>query len=526
MLNRACLEYLEEFGSYDDIIVSRRLGRSMTTQKRLKTISSDLFELEEIIRSQGNVGFCLKPYIVHVRHVLVLEPVSRDHNPFRSTVKTLQIILIIPLSRRIKTMISSNQLIHHVIFSEASLFKSAVTLRRLAPQYSERNASVPGIFSLESYSRLSRHGDVPRCRNPSRAVPSRAIRALRSTIEAGSAWRKFRPAARHGSASRRRYDSENLRHARMFVRVISCSAILLVRIACSRPQSSAVFPPGRSRRARCRAVETFCGSRSATPRSMQPEDIGQRGATRPNFKKFEKRLRFEGVMAIFVNYHKRTHGLTDLFVIIRLIDLLMTTSLLRRQGDALSLNQLPLATYALWQCHTKFTAVLMPTQPQTKISLVPIRKASMASTPKHQIMEMRFRIGYCRVAGARGNLHRKEVLGSQCRFSNHLFCGGFPSKESIPNISLLPGFLAVGTGNETNPASGALAARRCPMGRCIKLVTEASEKVWGGKERDSGFIFNKIDSQKKVTKLEAKKNLKECPILLVLLLYDVLTSYY
>ncbi|CAB0013184.1 unnamed protein product, partial [Nesidiocoris tenuis] len=33
---------------------------------------------------------------------------------------------------------------------------------------------------------------------------------------------------------------------------------------------------------KCRAVETFCGSRSATPRSMQPEDIGQRGATRPN----------------------------------------------------------------------------------------------------------------------------------------------------------------------------------------------------------------------------------------------------
>ncbi|CAA9997864.1 unnamed protein product [Nesidiocoris tenuis] len=30
-------------------------------------------------------------------------------------------------------------------------------------------------------SRLSRHGDPPRCRNPSRAVPSRAIRALRST---------------------------------------------------------------------------------------------------------------------------------------------------------------------------------------------------------------------------------------------------------------------------------------------------------------------------------------------------------
>ncbi|CAB0008883.1 unnamed protein product, partial [Nesidiocoris tenuis] len=67
-------------------------------------------------------------------------------------------------------------------------------------------------------------------------------------------------AARHGSASRRRYqrlqiydrryDSENLRPARMFVCVISCSAILLVRIACSRPQSSAFFPPGRSRRAR------------------------------------------------------------------------------------------------------------------------------------------------------------------------------------------------------------------------------------------------------------------------------------
>ncbi|CAA9999733.1 unnamed protein product [Nesidiocoris tenuis] len=37
-----------------------------------------------------------------------------------------------------------------------------------------------------------------------------------------------------------------------------------------------IYDPG------CRAVETFCGSRSATPRSMQPEDIGQRGATRPN----------------------------------------------------------------------------------------------------------------------------------------------------------------------------------------------------------------------------------------------------
>ncbi|CAB0018905.1 unnamed protein product, partial [Nesidiocoris tenuis] len=61
---------------------------------------------------------------------------------------------------------------------------------------------------------------------------------------------KYGPAARHGSASRRRYDSENLRPARMFVCVISCSAILLLRIAYSRPQSSAFFPPGRSRRAR------------------------------------------------------------------------------------------------------------------------------------------------------------------------------------------------------------------------------------------------------------------------------------
>ncbi|CAA9995259.1 unnamed protein product, partial [Nesidiocoris tenuis] len=31
-------------------------------------------------------------------------------------------------------------------------------------------------------SRLSRHGDAPRYRNPSRAMPSRAVRALRSTI--------------------------------------------------------------------------------------------------------------------------------------------------------------------------------------------------------------------------------------------------------------------------------------------------------------------------------------------------------
>ncbi|CAA9999994.1 unnamed protein product, partial [Nesidiocoris tenuis] len=57
----------------------------------------------------------------------------------------------------------------------------------------------------------------------------------------------FGPAARHGSASRRLYDSESLRPTRMFVCVISCSAILLVRIACSRPQSSAVFPPRRAR---------------------------------------------------------------------------------------------------------------------------------------------------------------------------------------------------------------------------------------------------------------------------------------
>ncbi|CAB0007792.1 unnamed protein product, partial [Nesidiocoris tenuis] len=82
---------------------------------------------------------------------------------------------------------------------------------------------------------FGREPTLPPWRRPSRAVPSRAT---------------SRPAARHGSASRRRYGFENLRPARMFVRVIPCSAILLVRIACSRPQSSAVFPPGRSRRAR------------------------------------------------------------------------------------------------------------------------------------------------------------------------------------------------------------------------------------------------------------------------------------
>ncbi|CAB0007478.1 unnamed protein product [Nesidiocoris tenuis] len=113
-------------------------------------------------------------------------------------------------------------------------------------------------------------------------LPPRRRAALPEPEPGGAEPGNPSPAARHGSASRRRYDFENLRPARMFVCVISCSAILLVRIACSRPQSSAVFPPGRSRRARCRAVETFCGSRSATPRSMQPEDIGQRGATRPN----------------------------------------------------------------------------------------------------------------------------------------------------------------------------------------------------------------------------------------------------
>ncbi|CAB0004087.1 unnamed protein product [Nesidiocoris tenuis] len=36
-------------------------------------------------------------------------------------------------------------------------------------------------FDRSLHSRLSRHRDAPRCRNPSRAVPSRAIRALRST---------------------------------------------------------------------------------------------------------------------------------------------------------------------------------------------------------------------------------------------------------------------------------------------------------------------------------------------------------
>ncbi|CAB0009114.1 unnamed protein product, partial [Nesidiocoris tenuis] len=86
----------------------------------------------------------------------------------------------------------------------------------------------------KSKSRLSRHGDAPRCRNLSRAVPSRAIRALRSTITS-------RPDQHGGSSDQ---------------------------------------PPGTAQP--CRAVETFCGSRSATPRSMQPEDIGQRGATRPN----------------------------------------------------------------------------------------------------------------------------------------------------------------------------------------------------------------------------------------------------
>ncbi|CAB0014735.1 unnamed protein product [Nesidiocoris tenuis] len=75
----------------------------------------------------------------------------------------------------------------------------------------------------------------------------------------GPAWRKFGRAARHGSASRRSYDSE-------IYDPRACSSLgVLISM--------------------CRAVETFCGSRSATPRSMQPEDIGQRGATRPNILK-------------------------------------------------------------------------------------------------------------------------------------------------------------------------------------------------------------------------------------------------
>ncbi|CAB0005812.1 unnamed protein product [Nesidiocoris tenuis] len=58
--------------------------------------------------------------------------------------------------------------------------------------------------------------------------------------------RTSRPARRHvGATIPRTYDPRACS-----IRVISCSAILLVRIACSRPQSSAVFPPGRSRRAR------------------------------------------------------------------------------------------------------------------------------------------------------------------------------------------------------------------------------------------------------------------------------------
>ncbi|CAB0009122.1 unnamed protein product, partial [Nesidiocoris tenuis] len=67
----------------------------------------------------------------------------------------------------------------------------------------------------KSKSRLSRHGDAPRCRNLSRAVPSRAIRALRSTITS-------RPDQHGGSSDQ---------------------------------------PPGTAQP--CRAVETFCGSRSA-----------------------------------------------------------------------------------------------------------------------------------------------------------------------------------------------------------------------------------------------------------------------
>ncbi|CAB0011137.1 unnamed protein product, partial [Nesidiocoris tenuis] len=97
---------------------------------------------------------------------------------------------------------------------------------------------------------IGREPTLPPCRRaalpepePGGAEPGNPSPSINDIKPPGPAWRKSGPAARHGSASRRRYDFENLRPARMFVRVISCSAILLVRIACSRPQSSAVFPP-------------------------------------------------------------------------------------------------------------------------------------------------------------------------------------------------------------------------------------------------------------------------------------------
>ena len=42
--------------------------------------------------------------------------------------------------------------------------------------------------------------------------------------------------------------------------------------------------------------------------------------------------------------------------------------------------------------------------------------------------------------------------------------------------------------------------------RCIKLVTEASQKVCGAKARD-GYIINTLKSQKKNPKLDSKKDL-------------------
>ncbi|CAB0014982.1 unnamed protein product [Nesidiocoris tenuis] len=183
------------------------------------------------------------------------------------------------------------------------IFVPTLSFDRYLPGKDRKKRSAPGFYSIASpapppyrlalqargsasigfnIDNLTQENTIP-FEHWSRAdSPARRRAALPEPEPGGAEPGNPSPAARHGSASRRRYDSEDLRPARMFVCVISCSAILLVRIACSRPQPSAVFPPSRSRRARCRAVETFCGSRSATPRSMQPEDIGQRGATRPN----------------------------------------------------------------------------------------------------------------------------------------------------------------------------------------------------------------------------------------------------
>ncbi|CAB0006633.1 unnamed protein product, partial [Nesidiocoris tenuis] len=52
--------------------------------------------------------------------------------------------------------------------------------------YAPLNSTQENTIPFEHWSRagtgLNIGGDAPRCRNPSRAVPSRAIRALRSTI--------------------------------------------------------------------------------------------------------------------------------------------------------------------------------------------------------------------------------------------------------------------------------------------------------------------------------------------------------